>query len=128
MLAREAQMKHEYAFQPMTDSETELAVGGAYHFRTDGEYHLLNPLTISKLQHAVRHNSFKTFQEYTELIDEQSRSLCTLRSLMKIKKSREATFRSRRSSPPRKSLSGLPPARCRSARSAKKPTKPSPLP
>ncbi len=86
VLAREAQMKHEYAFTPITDSETELAVGGAYHFRTDGEYHLLNPLTISKLQHAVRDNSFKTFEEYTELIDSQSRSLCTLRSLMKIKK------------------------------------------
>ncbi|MEY2414330.1 MAG: glutamate synthase large chain [Acidobacteriaceae bacterium] len=85
VLAREAQMKHEYAFSPMTDSETELAMGGAYHFRTDGEYHLLNPLTISKLQHAVRDNSFQTFEEYSELIDSQSRSLCTLRSLMKIK-------------------------------------------
>src|SRR5258706_13884986 len=82
-------MKHEHAFQPIMDSETDLATGGSYHYRTDGEYHLLNPLTISKLQHAVRESSFKTFQEYTDLIDEQSRNLATLRSLLQIKKAPE---------------------------------------
>jgi len=86
VLAREAQMKHEHAFRPVTEFETELAVGGSYHFRANGEYHLLNPLTISKLQHAVRQSSFRTFQEYTDLIDDQSRNLATLRSLMQIKK------------------------------------------
>ena len=86
VLAREAQMKHEHAFRPITDFETELAVGGNYHYRSTGEYHLLNPSTISKLQHAVRQSSFRTFEEYTELIDNQSRNLATLRSLMQIKK------------------------------------------
>ena len=47
-------MKHEYAFRPLTEFETELAVGGSYHQRVNGEYHLLNPQTISKLQQAVR--------------------------------------------------------------------------
>ncbi|MFI5070866.1 MAG: glutamate synthase large subunit [Terriglobales bacterium] len=86
VIAREAQMKHEYAFGPVTEFDTQLAAGGSYHFRTNGEYHLLNPDTISKLQHAVRQDSFKTFQEYTALIDQQSRNMATLRSLMKIKK------------------------------------------
>jgi len=36
VLAREAQMKHEYAFQPLTESETELVVGGHYQFRQGG--------------------------------------------------------------------------------------------
>jgi glutamate synthase (NADPH) large chain len=89
VIAREAQMKHEYAFSPATDSDTELAVGGSYHFRTKGEYHLLNPETISKLQHAVRQDSFKTFQEYTDLIDQQGRNMATLRSLMQIKKAKK---------------------------------------
>ncbi len=87
VLAREAQLKHEHAFRPLTESETELAVGGTYHQRVNGEYHLLNPLTISKLQQAVRQESFQTFQEYTDLIDNQSSNLATLRSLMKLKKS-----------------------------------------
>src|SRR5581483_3950268 len=86
VLAREAQMKHELAFKPVTEADTELPVGGGYHFRANGEYHLLNPLTISKVQHAVRQNSFKTFQEYADLIDQQSRNMATLRSLLKIRK------------------------------------------
>jgi glutamate synthase (ferredoxin) len=86
VLAREAHLKHEYAFRPLTESETELAVGGTYHQRANGEYHLLNPLTISKLQQAVRQESFQTFQEYTGLIDSQSSNMATLRSLMKFKK------------------------------------------
>jgi glutamate synthase domain-containing protein 2/glutamate synthase domain-containing protein 3 len=87
VLAAEARMKHEYAFRPLTEFETELSVGGNYHQRVNGEYHLLNPQTISKLQQAVRQDSFKTFQEYTDLIDQQSAELCTLRGLMKLKKS-----------------------------------------
>jgi glutamate synthase (NADPH) large chain len=87
VLAREAQLKHEYAFRQQSEFETELAVGGNYHQRVNGEYHLLNPQTISKLQQAVRQKSFSTFQEYTDLIDTQNYSLCTLRGLMKFKKS-----------------------------------------
>ena len=87
VLASEAQLKHEFAFRPLIDCETELAVGGNYHQRVNGEYHLLNPATISKLQHAVRQENFKSFQEYTDLIDNQSAGLCTLRGLMKFRKS-----------------------------------------
>jgi len=85
VLAREAQMKHAYAFQPLTESETDLVVGGQYQYREGGEYHLLNPATISKLQMAVRQNNPTTFQEYADLVDEQSKHLCTLRGLMKLK-------------------------------------------
>src|SRR5450432_4067492 len=85
VLAREAQMKHEFAFRPMTDSDTELSVGGGYNFRVNGEYHLLNPDTISKLQHSVREGNFQSFQEYSDLIDKQGRNLATLRSLLKLK-------------------------------------------
>src|SRR6202167_5786831 len=85
VLAREAVMKHAIAFHPVTDSDTELPVGGNYQYRVRGEYHLLNPLTVSKLQHAVRQQSFQTFQEYTDLIDKQNRQLCTLRRLLEIK-------------------------------------------
>src|SRR5450432_2815896 len=85
VLAREAQMKHEFAFRPMTDSDTELSVGGGYNFRVNGEYHLLNPISVAKLQHAVRTENFQTFQEYTDLIDKQNHDLCTLRGLMNLK-------------------------------------------
>ncbi|HYL39281.1 MAG TPA: glutamate synthase large subunit, partial [Bryobacteraceae bacterium] len=85
VLAREAKMKHDHAFRPLSDADTELALGGNYQYRARGEYHLFNPLTVSKLQHAVRQSKFETFQEYTQLIDNQSKELCTLRGLMELK-------------------------------------------
>src|SRR5579872_2609294 len=89
VLAREAILKHSHAFHPVTDFDTELSVGGNYQFRTRGEYHLYNPQTIAKLQHAVRQESFQTFQEYTDLLDTQGRQLCTLRGLLEIKTAAE---------------------------------------
>jgi glutamate synthase domain-containing protein 2/glutamate synthase domain-containing protein 1/glutamate synthase domain-containing protein 3 len=85
VLAKEAVAKHEFAFRPLSDSEPELAIGGNYQFRIGGERHLLNPLTVSKLQHSVRQQSYATFQEYSRLVDEQNEELCTLRGLMQLK-------------------------------------------
>ena len=87
VLATEAQRKHAHAWRPLTDSETELPVGGRYQFRVNGEYHLLNPDAISKLQRAVRENNPATFEEYARQADDQSRNLCTLRGLLKFKPS-----------------------------------------
>ena len=85
VLAREAQMRHEHAYRPVTDSETELDIGGSYQYRVGGESHLLNPLTISKLQQAVRSERFETFEEYAQLIDQQNKESCTLRGLMELR-------------------------------------------
>jgi glutamate synthase (NADPH/NADH) large chain len=85
VLAREAVMKHTLGFQPITDADTELPVGGSYAWRVRGEDHLLNPNTISKMQQAVRQSSYATFREYTDSIDKRSRELCTLRGLFEFK-------------------------------------------
>ena len=85
ILAREAAMKHETGFQSFAELETELPVGGSYAYRVRGEKHILNPETIGKMQHAVRQNSFATFQEYTDLIDKENRDTCTLRGLFEFK-------------------------------------------
>jgi glutamate synthase domain-containing protein 2/glutamate synthase domain-containing protein 1/glutamate synthase domain-containing protein 3 len=85
VIARESVMRHEHGFRPRTLSELELEVGGSYRHRIGGEYHLLNPQTISKLQHSVRQGNQKTFREYTDLIDQQNKQLCTLRGLLQLK-------------------------------------------
>jgi glutamate synthase domain-containing protein 2/glutamate synthase domain-containing protein 1/glutamate synthase domain-containing protein 3 len=87
VLAQEAILKHRYAFAPQTEFDTELDVAGNYQWRARGEYHLYNPNTIAKLQHAVRQENFETFQEYTDLLDKQTRQLCTLRGLLELKDS-----------------------------------------
>ncbi len=90
VIAREAAIKHDFAFRAVGDCDTELAIGGNYHHRANGEYHLLNPLTISKLQHSVRGQSYETFKEFSQAINDQSRKLCTLRGLMTFRKARRA--------------------------------------
>jgi glutamate synthase (ferredoxin) len=89
VIAREAQMRHEHAFS-LSEHDHDLAAGGEYHYRVNGEYHLINPLTISKLQHAVRQGNPKTFQEYTDLLDKRNKDLCTLRGLLEIKKTKDS--------------------------------------
>jgi glutamate synthase domain-containing protein 2/glutamate synthase domain-containing protein 1/glutamate synthase domain-containing protein 3 len=85
VLAREAIEKHAFAFRQVSENEPELAIGGNYQYRINGERHMLNPDTVSKLQHAVRGESYSTFQEYTQMVDQQNEQLCTLRGLMKLK-------------------------------------------
>jgi glutamate synthase (NADPH/NADH) large chain len=89
VLAEEAIRKHRHAFASGTETGPELPIGGNYQFRAEGEYHLYNPDTIAKLQHAVKRESFETFAEYTALIDNQNRQLTTLRGLMEIKQAEE---------------------------------------
>ncbi len=85
VLAQEAVAKHAFAFRPVSESETELTIGGDYQYRTSGERHLLNPVSVSKLRHSVRQQSYATFQEYTKLADEQNENFYTLRGLMHLK-------------------------------------------
>ena len=87
VLAQEAKRRHDYAQQDVNEAVTELDVGGEYQFRMRGERHLLNPTTVSKLQHAVRRQSYKTFQEFTDTVNDLNKTMCTLRGLFEFKKS-----------------------------------------
>ncbi len=87
VLAQECVMRHEHGFAPRPESGLDLDVGGTYRHRVGGELHMINPETISKLQHAVRQGNQKTFQEYTDLIDLQNKQFCTLRGLLQLKDS-----------------------------------------
>ena len=86
VLAREVKIRHEHAFQPVTDADAEIEMGGDFHYRAQGEYHSFNPSTISKLQHAVRGSSYETYREYAALINGRNHNLCTLRGLLNLKK------------------------------------------
>jgi glutamate synthase (ferredoxin) len=55
-----------------------------YQWRADGEHHLFNPESIHRLQKAVRTGSYATYKSYAKLIDEQSKTLATLRGLLEF--------------------------------------------
>ena len=89
VIAEEVRLRHRQAFSDRLSDGTTLDGGGQYSFRQNGEYHLFNPATIHKLQQACRSNSYDDFKEYSRLIDDETRKLCTLRSLMRFKSNRE---------------------------------------
>jgi len=84
-VAREAQQQHARAFPTYPFNGHTLEVYGQYQYRKDGELHLFNPRTIHLLQKAARNNDYRTFKEYTRLIDDQSERIATLRGLMSLK-------------------------------------------
>jgi glutamate synthase (NADPH/NADH) large chain len=87
VIAEETAMRHARAF-PQRQAHKSLREGGVYKWRNTGEYHLFNPETIHKLQHACRRDDYSLFKQYSALIDNQSRNLCTLRGLMELRSTR----------------------------------------
>jgi len=88
VVAREVKLRHDRAFPPKRPIvHKQLGTGGQYQYRSDGEPHLFNPLSIHKLQYACRTGNYGLFKEYSRLIDDQSQTVCTLRGLMDLKPS-----------------------------------------
>ncbi|MFA6437743.1 MAG: glutamate synthase large subunit [Bacteriovoracaceae bacterium] len=85
VLVEEARKKHEFAIQPFSLADTELDLGGNYHFRMNGERHLINPTTVTKLQQSVRKRDYKTFKEFSSVINDQNKEFFSLRGLMEFK-------------------------------------------
>ena len=75
VVAAEVAARHAVAFpdRPAEQAHRQLAVGGEYQWRREGEYHLFNPDTVFKLQHATRAKRYDIFKEYTSAVDDQSR-------------------------------------------------------
>ncbi len=84
-VAAEAVQWHRTAFSDAPLYRNALDVGGDYAYRVRGEAHMWTPDSIAKLQHATRANDYKTFKQYSALINNQSKQLMTLRGLFEIK-------------------------------------------
>jgi len=85
VIAAEVKARHDHAFPDRSVNGRTLDAGGHYQYRREGEFHLFNPETVHKLQLACRTGSYKVFKEYSELVNNQARRLCTLRGLFDLK-------------------------------------------
>ena len=83
-IAQESLMRHHDAYEDKLGMENILDQGGHYFWRRRGEFHQINPMTITKLQEAAQKNSKQSYQEFSELANNQSRKLSTLRSLLEF--------------------------------------------
>jgi glutamate synthase (ferredoxin) len=85
VIAEEVRRRHARGFRRPASGSAELDPGGEYQWRRDGEYHLFNPETVFKLQHATQSGQYSIFKEYTQLVDQQNMTRATLRGLFRLK-------------------------------------------
>jgi len=85
VIHEEVRRRHEHAFPERPVGPPELDWGGEYQWRRDGEFHMVNPDSVARLQHATRSGNYVAFKEYSRLVDDQSRRRATLRGLIELK-------------------------------------------
>ena len=104
IIAQESLARHLRAYPPIKASGDVLENGGFYQWRRDGEYHMYNPDTIARLQHAVRYDleawkkvaadqqiaGYKKFKEYTALLNDESKNRATIRGLLTFKSANQS--------------------------------------
>jgi len=84
-ISREVYQRHQDAFGDRQDTQDDaLDPGGVYQWRSGGERHLFSPLSIHRLQRATWSSDYALFKEYSQLINDQSREMFTLRGLMEF--------------------------------------------
>ena len=82
-IAEETMMCHRQAWPDVRLLFSKgLDAGGRYLWRRNGEHHLFNPMTITRLQQAVRSGEASTYEEYSRRINDQTQQLGTLRGLL----------------------------------------------
>ncbi len=84
-IAKEAMMRHEHGYHQDIVFFSDLDRGGYYQWRRDGEKHAIDPDLISKLQHAVRENSYESFKAFSRLANGVDKDRLAIRSLLKFK-------------------------------------------
>ncbi|MGQ0645691.1 MAG: glutamate synthase large subunit, partial [Elusimicrobiota bacterium] len=89
VIAEEARRRHAHAFPDRSVNGHTLDAGGQYQWRKDGEFHLFNPETVHRLQHAARTGDYNVFKLYAQAVNEQSKNYCTLRGLLEFKPGRK---------------------------------------
>ncbi|MFZ9227105.1 MAG: glutamate synthase large subunit [Candidatus Nanopelagicales bacterium] len=91
VIAQEVIKRHEIAYPPtgISPAHRQLSIGGEYQWRREGEPHLFDPETVFRLQHSTKTGQYEIFKNYTNLVNEQSKRLMTLRGLFDLKNSRK---------------------------------------
>ena len=85
-IAEEIRLRHlrAYPADGIPLAHRDLPTGGEYQWRREGESHLFDPETVFRLQHATRSGNYDEFKRYTELVNENSSRLMTLRSMLEF--------------------------------------------
>lgn len=93
-IAAETTIRHTEAFSNIAILRHNLAVGGEYAIRINGEAHAWTADSVKALQHAVRNKddkkaAYQSYQEFAAIINTQEQSLISLRGLFNLHSAKE---------------------------------------
>ncbi|MFC6871906.1 glutamate synthase large subunit [Halobellus marinus] len=86
VIEEDVRTRHTVAF----GDDPQLERQGEYEHRSDGIHHQWNPQTVGTIQQAVRSGDYEKYQEFAELINDQTEELQTLRGLLEFDSDRES--------------------------------------
>lgn len=93
-ITRDVLSRHTTAYSPVPVTASATGVngtsdildsGGSIHYRLKSERHLMAPEVVALIQKAVKTGDPGVYREYSALVNDRSRQLCTLRGLLRIK-------------------------------------------
>ena len=85
-LEKETRLRHTEALNAIKKHTEVLENDGEYQWRKDGIKHILTPEAIAKIQEATSRNDYKVYKEFSQIINDQSKKLLTIRGMFKLKK------------------------------------------
>ncbi|GAA4895780.1 glutamate synthase large subunit [Flaviramulus aquimarinus] len=84
-IEKEISERYKYAYpDTYIHKRLGLNIGGDYRWRRNGERHLFNPTTVSKLQQAVRLSDQASYDVYAKAVNDQAENLMTIRGLFEF--------------------------------------------
>ncbi|MDB5335114.1 MAG: glutamate synthase large subunit [Planctomycetaceae bacterium] len=86
VIAEEVKRRHSRGYPHVhVPEDLDLETGGLYQWRRSGEFHAINPEIVAKLQHAVRSNSQRTYDQFAALANKNEETIQSLRGLLDFK-------------------------------------------
>ncbi|MEO1615988.1 MAG: glutamate synthase large subunit, partial [Planctomycetota bacterium] len=90
VIAEETLRRHKLGYPARSaDALPTLPNLGEYHWRAEGEKHAWSPQSISNLQVAARTGSEDAYWKFSDQINKDNKSRCTLRGLLDFKESEQ---------------------------------------
>ena len=83
VIAEESIRRHELGY--VSTNARKLPNSGLYAWRKEGEKHAWNPFTIATIQAAAKSGDKKSYQQFSQLMNEHATKECYLRGLLQFK-------------------------------------------
>ncbi len=85
IVEKETALRHQFAFPPSQIENPDLSIGGSYQWRTEGERHMIDPVTVANLQQSVRVKNYEIYKQFANHVNDENKKRFTIRGMLNYK-------------------------------------------